>query len=216
MESSEHVAEATDGVWFGAGPNAAAERPDADVWIHVEAVQAGRIEAFEHVYRTYAHAVLAYLCALTRDQILAQDLTSETFLRALKSIGSVQDQGKPLRAWLMTIARNLAMDHLKSWTSRKIVPVDREYFLANGALAPGADEVALRREAERRCLDSLLALPPLQRECLLWRYLVGLSVADTAQRMSRSGPAVRSIQHRAVRKLGVILAQEEAESCQAA
>jgi len=188
----------------------------AEVWSHVRSVQQGRTAAFEHVYRAYADSVRSYLYSLTHDHLVAQDLTSETFLRALKSIRRVEDHGKPLRAWLMTIARNLALDHLASWTTRNVFSVERDFFFARPGPARDVEETVIRRETVRLVRRNLEILPQPQRECLSWRFLAGLSVADTARRMQRSDIAVRAMQYRAVRKLGRLMNEGGDERCRAA
>lgn len=188
----------------------------ADDWSHVRSVQQGQTAAFEHIYRAYAGSVFGYLCSLTRDPLLAQDLTSETFVKALRSIRTVRDQGKPLRAWLMTIARNLAVDYAKSLRSRNVVPVGA--FVEADVPEPGMtpEEYAIHGEFARELHALLRTLSADQRTCLLLRYFAGLSVADTASLMNRNGAAVRAIQHRAIRRLEHLILDEGTVSCRAA
>ncbi len=87
-------------------------------WALVGAAQRGDQLAFGQLYARHVDVVFRYVLARVADRQLAEDLTSETFLRAWRRIGSVRDQGKDLTAWLVTIARNLMVDHLKSSRSR--------------------------------------------------------------------------------------------------
>lgn len=184
-------------------------------WDHVRAIQQGSAQSFEHIYRQYAKPVYGYLMKLTRDWSIAQDLTSETFLRALSSVHSVQYRGRPLRAWLMTIARNLAVDHYNSYGYRKVVPVNDELLASCSPLTDGPEEaileeeaLAVRRDLLRKVRDCFAELPDPQRDCLTLRFFSGLSVAETARSMSRSSEAVRAIQYRAVRNLSARLADQ--------
>jgi len=188
----------------------------ADVWSYVHDVQRGHVAAFEHVYRTYVGEVRAYLYTLTREAGLAQDLTSETFLRALKAIRSVENRGRPFRGWLMTIARNVVRDHRKSWSIRNVIPVEQDALLHACGTETTTEDVVVRRDIARRLRRCIEALPPDQRECLEWRYVADLSVGDTARLMSRSNDAVRAIHYRAVRKLGRLMLEEGTGSCRAA
>ncbi|GAA5109961.1 sigma-70 family RNA polymerase sigma factor [Haloechinothrix salitolerans] len=193
-----------------------AQGSGANIWSHVHDVQRGNVSAFEQVYRTYVSEVRAYLFTLTHDSILAQDLTSETFLRALKSIRSLEDRGRPLRAWLMTIARNIVNDHRRSWSTRHVIPVDVDVLAQACGSVATTEELVVRRELGRRLWRRLETLPPDQCECLVLRYVAGLSVEETAERMCRNKGAVRALQYRAVRKLGRLFAEEGDDSCRAA
>ena len=84
----------------------------------VELARAGDKEAFGLLYDHYQASVYRFLYYRTRSQTLAEDLTSETFFRALRSMNSFRWQGKDFGAWLMTIARNLTMDHFKAGRTR--------------------------------------------------------------------------------------------------
>ena len=84
----------------------------------VELARAGDKDAFGLLYDHYQASVYRFLYYRTRSQALAEDLTSETFFRALRSMNSFRWQGKDFGAWLMTIARNLTTDHFKAGRTR--------------------------------------------------------------------------------------------------
>src|SRR5436309_1579852 len=99
-------------------PAQAVPQPDEvapdDAWELVHAAQAGDSEAFGLLYDRYVSSVYRYVLFRVGDRTLAEDVTSETFLRALRRISSVSYQGRDLGAWFVTIARNLVLDHVKS------------------------------------------------------------------------------------------------------
>lgn len=181
----------------------------SDGWKQVRAVQLGNTAQFEHIYRQHVSMIQAYLLQQTGDWMLAQDLTSETFIRALRAVRRVSYQGKPLRSWLFTIARNVFLDHFKSFRTRNVVPVDVGQLTQRAELSAGPEELALARDVCQNVRSALGELSESQRHCLTLRFLVGLSVAETASEMNRSSEAVRSIQHRALRKLGAMLVDED-------
>src|SRR4029079_9318640 len=80
----------------------------------VERAQAGETEAFGRLYDHYSDTVYRYIYYRVGGKATAEDLTSETFLRALLRIGTFTWQGRDFGAWLVTIARNLVADHFKS------------------------------------------------------------------------------------------------------
>jgi RNA polymerase sigma-70 factor (ECF subfamily) len=98
--------------------HAVSSEPDVDhgrrLIALVELARGGDAEAFGLLYDPYQPAVYRFLAYRLGSATLAEDLTSETFVRALRSISSFRWQGKDFGAWLMTIARNLATDHVKS------------------------------------------------------------------------------------------------------
>src|SRR5206468_11851041 len=104
----------------GSGPGGSyPSRPDpsdaaAEVWALVERAQAGEAEAFGLIYDRYFDTVFRFVYFRVGNRQLAEDLTADTFLRALKRIGSFTWQGPDLGVWLVTIARNLVADHFKS------------------------------------------------------------------------------------------------------
>ncbi|MGN6607705.1 MAG: RNA polymerase sigma factor [Jatrophihabitans sp.] len=87
---------------------------DDDAWSWVHAAAAGDSAAFGRLYEEYAGEIHRFVRRRTISAELAEDLTQDTFVRALRAIGTVTDQGRPVAAWLVTIARNLILDHAKS------------------------------------------------------------------------------------------------------
>src|SRR5215468_12431205 len=84
------------------------------VWRLVHAAQRGDALAFGELYNRYVESVYRYVLFRVGDRSWAEDLTSETFVRALRRISSVSYQGRDVGAWFITIARNLVLDHVKS------------------------------------------------------------------------------------------------------
>ena len=84
----------------------------------VELARGGDKEAFGLLYDHYQPSVYRFLYYRTRSATLAEDLTSDTFFRALRSMDSFRWQGRDFGAWLMTIARNLMTDHFKAGRTR--------------------------------------------------------------------------------------------------
>jgi RNA polymerase sigma-70 factor, ECF subfamily len=95
-----------------------ATTPPMDCWQLVAAVQAGDQSAFGQLYARYQPVVAKLIYSRTRDRLLTEDLTSETFLRTLRRIDTINDQGKDLGAWLTTVARSLIADHFKCSRTR--------------------------------------------------------------------------------------------------
>src|SRR6478735_4895374 len=192
---------------FGDGDLAASsEESEADrsrLIALVELARGGDTEAFGMLYDHYQPSVHRFLYYRTRSTTLAEDLTSETFFRALRSMTGFRWQGKDFGAWLMTIARNLATDHFKAGRTRLEASTEDMSTLDSTTEGPeGAVLTSLTNEA---LLAALTELPTEQRECLVMRFLQGLSIAETAEILGRSAGAVKQLQLRGVRNLAKIL-----------
>jgi RNA polymerase sigma-70 factor (ECF subfamily) len=169
----------------------------------VELARGGDCEAFGLLYDHYQTSVYRFLYYRVGSVALAEDLTSETFFRALRSMGSFRWQGKDFGAWLMTIARNLTADHFKSGRTRLEYATDD--MGAHDSATEGPESAVLASLTNETLLSALKELPAEQQECLIMRFLQGLSIAETAKALGRSDGAVKQLQLRGVRNLAKLL-----------
>lgn len=169
----------------------------------VELARAGDKEAFGLLYDHYHLSVYRFLYYRTRSQTLAEDLTSETFFRALRSMNNFRWQGKDFGAWLMTIARNLTTDHFKAGRTR--LEMTTEDMTPHDDATEGPEDAVLAGLTNEVLLKALTELPTEQRECLIMRFLQGLSIAETALALDRSDGAVKQLQLRGVRNLAKLM-----------
>ncbi|GAA0505295.1 DNA-directed RNA polymerase sigma-70 factor [Saccharopolyspora subtropica] len=175
-------------------------------WAYVSAAQQGDNNAFGHLYDQYAQVVYRYVLFRVSDHCLAEDITSETFLRAMRRIASISYQGRDVAAWFITIARNLVLDHIKSSRNRLEIPTsDLTDTVPLGRSHVGPEQHVLTEATHRELLRCVRQLNPDQRECIRLRFLQGLSVTETAAAMQRNEGAVKALQHRAVRRLAQLL-----------
>lgn len=201
-----------DGADSGPAGGGAVPRPPADsahdaAWALVRAAQGGDVDAFGRLYDRYVDVVFRYVLFRVADRSLAEDVTSETFLRALRRISTVSYQGRDVGAWFVTIARNLVLDHVKSSRYRmEITTAEITETPIGAATAPAGPEHEVLASATRAELMTAVAkLNPDQQECIVLRFLQGLSVAETAVLMGRNDGAIKALQHRAVRRLAQLL-----------
>lgn len=172
----------------------------------VDLARGGDGEAFGQLYDHYVASIYRYLYYRVSNANLAEDLTSETFFRALRSIRSFQWQGKDFGAWLTTIARNLVTDHFKS--SRSRLEVVSDVLPESQDLRPGPEAGVLATLTSEMLVEALGQLASEQHDCLVMRFLQGLSIADTAQALGRSEGAVKQLQLRAIRNLAKLLPED--------
>jgi RNA polymerase sigma-70 factor, ECF subfamily len=183
-------------------PRGGGDEPDR-VAALLTSAQQGDGEAFGAIYDAYVGQVYRYLFYRVGSAALAEDLTSETFLRALRRIDSFRWQGKDIGAWFVTIARNLVADHVKSSRFRLEVPTAD--ILDADRCDDGIEETVVDRLQHEALIDGVRRLRPDQQECIALRFLQGRSVAETAEVMGRTPGAVKQLQLRAVRALAAML-----------
>lgn len=174
-----------------------------ETWCLVRAAQDGDERAFAEIYDRYVRDVYRYVLTRVRDPHVAEDVTSETFLRAMRRLSSLENYGQGIRPWLFTIARNIVTDVAKSgWHRRMVITPEFDEGIRSH-YGPETTVIAARERAELvRCLRQL---PEDQKQCLILRFFAGLSVADTSAELGRSEGATRALQHRAVRRLAELV-----------
>ncbi|MFG2290531.1 ECF subfamily RNA polymerase sigma factor, BldN family [Streptomyces sp. NPDC048595] len=193
----------------GAGTTTARRPADSDsrrMMDLVERAQAGEAEAFGRLYDQYADTVYRYIYYRVGGRATAEDLTSETFLRALRRIGTFTWQGRDFGAWLVTIARNLVADHFKS--SRFRLEVTTGEMLDANEVERSPEDSVLESLSNAALLEAVRKLNPQQQECVTLRFLQGLSVAETARVMGKNEGAIKTLQYRAVRTLARLLPED--------
>ncbi len=143
------------------------------------------------LYLLYADNVYGYVLSIVHDEHDAEDITSDIFTRLPRALRRYEAGATPFAAWLLRVARNAALDHLRA--QRSVPRADIH--------PPG--EAAALTASER--LDDLRAafeaLPADQRRVMLLRFVLGLSPGEVALRLGRSVDAVHALQHRARRRL---------------
>ncbi len=186
-----------------AAPAARPADEHVDVWALVERAQRGDGDAFGLLYDRYVDTVYRFVLSRVNDRALAEDFTSETFLRALRRIGAISYQGRDVGAWFITIARNIVFDHSKS--ARHNLEVTTAEITDGPGSAPDPEAALLDAFATSTLVDAIRRLNAEQRECVTLRFLHGLSVSETAAAMGRNDGAVKALQHRAVKKLAELV-----------
>jgi RNA polymerase sigma-70 factor (ECF subfamily) len=186
-----------------------ATHPDSDhrdVWRLVDAAREGDQEAFGQLYDRYVDVVFRFILFRLGDRPLAEDLTSETFLRSLRRIDSVSYQGRDIGAWFITIARNLVLDHVKS--SRYRLETAVADIRDADVTTPGPESATIADSVATEVRQRVTQLGADQRECIDLRFFQGLSVSETAAAMGRSAGAVKVLQLRAVRRLAQLVSED--------
>ena len=166
----------------------------------------GESDAFGVLYDRYVDLVYRFVYYRVGTHALAEDLTSETFLRALRRMSLFTWQGKDFGAWLVTIARNIVLDHFKS--SRYRLEICTAEMLETDRWEEGPEGAVLDSFTHRALFSAVRQLGSEQRECVVLRFLHGLSVAETAEVMGKNTGAIKALQYRATKSLARIFPPE--------
>lgn len=158
----------------------------------VERAKNGDREAIRYLYIRYANNVYSYVASLLRNHHEAEDVTQQVFAKLPDSLQHYEDRGAPFLSWLVRLARNAAVDQLRS---RRAIPV------AEPILPQAADEGGATRDRREILRTALAGLPEDQREIILLRHLGGLAPAEIAARLGRTESAVNGLHHRGRRAL---------------
>ena len=150
----------------------------------------GDHEALRFLYITYSQNIYGYVRSIVRDDHEAEDVTQHVFAKLMTSLVKYDDRGVPFFAWLIRLARNVAIDHLRA---NRLTPTET-------VLDPACDSGADLDWGET-VRTALAALPDEQREVVVLRHIIGLTPAEIADRMGRSESSVHGLHHRGRRTL---------------
>ena len=162
-------------------------------------------EAFAQLYEAYFDKIYRYIRLKLNNEMEAEDMTQQVFIKALNSIRSYQYKGVPFSAWLFRIAHNDVVDHFRRQSKRATVPIDG---LPIAAYDDPQGMVEQRLEFER-VTKAARNLTEAQREVITLRFAAELSIAEVAKIMGKSEGAIKALQHSAVLALRKTLTVSE-------
>lgn len=156
---------------------------------------------FETWYRDHRSSVYRYVRFRVATREMAEDVTSEVFLKALRAFGRYDPERASPRTWLLRIARNAVTDHLRGLKRRGSLHVSLDRIPDLAADVPGQEDRVIRQERIQRLLNGSQELRKVDQEVLSLRYGAGLSNAEIAEHLEISNNAVAVRLHRALRRL---------------
>src|ERR687886_107573 len=161
----------------------------------VERAQGGDRGALEELYLLHFDRIYSYLHVSVGNKHDAEDLTTQTFLKMLESIGRFRWQSAPFSAWLFRIAHNLSMDHFRArrrWQPEEDVPE------IPGSEEPSAELEAMQSIGRQSMLELIEKLSPEQQQVLTLKFVFNFPNADVAKILDKTEGAIKSLQHRAL------------------
>jgi RNA polymerase sigma-70 factor (ECF subfamily) len=180
---------------------AAVELEDADTNRLIAAFQSGRREVFTSIYARYQTRILHAIRAGVTDYHAAEDVTQDVFMRAMDKLGDFEiHPDRPLRGWLLGIARYEANNHRRKHRRLELVGIDE--FPASAVDDPSAFDQRIFGVLTDPALGEIVAeMPERQREVIAMRYVCDLKLVEIAQLLGRSPESIRQLHVRALSHL---------------
>ena len=164
---------------------------------------------FEQVYKTYFNDVYLYILRLSGNEYIAEEITSDTFFKAMKSIDSFRGECD-VRVWLCQIAKNCYYSHLKK--SKRNEQVDEAELQEIPDLAPSVAEEFVRREEIEQIQSILHDVNEPYKEVFMWRVYANLSFKQIAQIFGKTENWACVTYHRARKMIKERLEEEKREN----
>jgi RNA polymerase sigma-70 factor, ECF subfamily len=185
------------------GAGAAGQAPETGrpetrlVQAAVKRAKQGDMEAIHFLYVAYAADVQRFVNSFVHDHHEAEDITQNVFAKLITAIKKYEQRDVPFTAWILRVARNAALDHVRA---RRAIPTE-EVRVAD----TGQAEMSFHRGQELR--HALELLPDDQREVLVLRHIVGLSPTEIAETLDKTESSIHGLHHRGRRALRANLSQ---------
>jgi RNA polymerase sigma-70 factor, ECF subfamily len=177
--------------------NASARSDSELVQRAVAHAKAGDREGLHFLYVRYAADVERFVSSIVHDSHEAEDITQNVFAKLITTIGKYEQREVPFTAWILRVARNAALDHMRA---RRAIPTEDVRVADNGRAQVGLDRSRDLREA-------LEQLPEDQREVLVLRHIIGLSPVEIATALDKTESSVHGLHHRGRRALQASLVE---------
>ena len=159
--------------------------------------------AISQLYRQYAPGIYGYVASRVSDPALADDLTSEVFLRALEGLDRFEYRGIAISAWLYRIAHDRIADHFRRQAQRPTIPLQDDLLPAHNGIDQEVDE----RLQVSQVAEAIEQLTAEQHQVILLRFVAGLKLKEIAYVMDKSTDAIKMLQLRALTRLRQWVAQ---------
>ena len=160
------------------------------VRLAVARAKEGDRDALRFLYLVYSHNIYGYVRSILHDDHEAEDVTQHVFAKLMTVIVKYDDRGLPFFAWLLRLARNLAIDHMRA---NRLTPTET-------VLDPDASS-GIDLDQTEIVRTALATLPFEQRQVVILRHVVGLTPGEIADRMGRTEGSIHGLHHRGRRAL---------------
>lgn len=165
----------------------------------LEAAQAGDEWAVQCLYDQLHPSLLRYL--RWKERSVAEDLASETWLAVAEGLARFEGNEQAFKGWIFTIARRRLADHRRREGRHRTSPVPDDAFVEAQSADDPSEMVTDRMSAQAAVARLVSLLPPEQAEVVVLRVVVGLPVEEVARILGKRPGAIRTLQHRGLRRL---------------
>ncbi|GGG05231.1 RNA polymerase sigma factor [Paenibacillus aceti] len=165
----------------------------------IREIKEGNTELYSELMRRYQRKILAFVYHMLKSaqlELMAEDICSETFYKAFRSLHSFREVDASFSTWLYTIARNTVLSELRKQRSGN-VPLEESGYIpvAPHELVP--EQAILRNERVGLVREAINNLPEKQRSALILREYDQLDYQEIANILGQSVSAVKSLLFRA-------------------
>ncbi len=158
------------------------------------------MEGLHFLYVRYAEDVHHYVRSLVQDHHEAEDITQNVFVKLIGVIGKYEPRDVAFAAWILRVARNVALDHLRA---RRMTPCE-------DVRVRDDNRGQISHDRGRDLRDALEQLPEEQREVLILRHIVGLSPVEIAGVLGKTESSIHGLHHRGRQTLQSALVELDA------
>jgi RNA polymerase sigma-70 factor (ECF subfamily) len=151
----------------------------------VRRLKAHEPKAMNDLYDRYGRVAYSLIYRIVRNSSTAEDLVQETFLRVWNRVQSFDAERGALGAWVLTVARNRAIDYLRSVDGRMEASAIELDHLERPGLFAKLDATALAIDRVRRLKSAFEKLTPAQRQVIELAYYEGMSQTEMAERLKQ-------------------------------
>lgn len=160
--------------------------------------QAGDQDAFTCLYDAYIDRIYRYVYFRVADEQMAEDITSQVFLKVWEKLDTYQEGSSPFIAWLYRIAHNAVIDSYR--TRKTYVPLEN-VSPAEISHEDGIDDELDLQVKSQQLRKALQDLTEEQQQVLILRFISELSTTQIAQQLGKQPGAIRALQMRALQRL---------------
>ncbi|MGC9520440.1 MAG: RNA polymerase sigma factor [Anaerolineae bacterium] len=153
-------------------------------------------EAFGELYEKYVDRIYNYHYRHTSNRVEAEDLTSRTFYRALRSLHGYRVTEAPFQAWLFRIAHNLVVNWYRDHSSRQMVSVDAEYAMPLPAQAASPEARVATTEMQQALIEVVADMPEDRKTLLILKFVEHMTNAEIGEVLGRTEGAIKALYHR--------------------
>lgn len=160
--------------------------------------QQGDREAFARLYEMYIEYIYNYIHYRVADDMLAEDITSQVFLKVWEKLATYQPGQSPFVAWVYRIARNTVIDHYRS---KKVVIALDEIDPVKLSHTDESDKKLDLQAQSQKLHEALQTLTRQQQNVLILKFINGFNTTEIAQKLGKQEGAVRALQMRGLQGL---------------